>query len=133
MNIWVIIVKLTHKLLIKHDIKENQNIKGVILYNHTEEFKDEINSILFDIRIVTEKAKGDDVPVFKIKINYKSGNSHVFWANEFNASGGTYTWSSIDPHNEPLLLGTDNIESIFQIGVSFIDKDVFEEFSKSDE
>jgi len=89
--------------------------------------QDEIIEIVQSIRHIREVIETDAVPVYKIKINYKSGQSHTFWATEFNSSGGKYTWNTIDPHNDVLLLGVDDIESIFQVGVAFIEKEIFDE------
>ena len=55
--------------------------------------------------------------IFTIKVNYKSGISHTFDVTEFSIDGGAWTWTPADERNKPILLGVDNIESVWQIGV----------------
>ena len=61
--------------------------------------------------------------IFTIKVNYKSGVSHTFDVTEFSLERGTYRWKEVSQDNKPFLLGADNIESIWQVGVRESDND----------
>ena len=102
------------------------NVNGINI------FADEMDLIVDQIRYTQTKSKSDAIPMFKIKVNYKSGTSHIIWASEFSVSGGTYSWKCIDPHNDILLLGVDDIESIYQVGVAFIEKKVYDELTNDE-
>ena len=58
----------------------------------------------------------EDYSKFKIKVLYKSGNSQEFWVYGFSVDGASYTWTSCDDNNKPLIIGVDNIEAIYQTG-----------------
>ena len=58
----------------------------------------------------------DDYTKFKIKILYKSGNSHEFWVYSFEINNNGVSWDHCDDYNRPIKLGLDNIEAIFQVG-----------------
>lgn len=62
------------------------------------------------------------VPVFKLKVQYKSGTVHTFETYSFTISGGTWTWDSVSQENKPLLLGIDNVEAVWQVGVRHVIK-----------
>lgn len=57
---------------------------------------------------------------FKIRILYKSGNSHEFWCTTFKrentGSGVTYSWQTVTQTNAPILIGVDEIEAVYQVG-----------------
>lgn len=57
---------------------------------------------------------------FKVRVVYKSGYTHDFWATEFtvNAGGrnGAYTWTHVEENNKPLLLGADDISAVYVVG-----------------
>lgn len=55
--------------------------------------------------------------IFTIKVNYKSGISHTFDVTEFSIAGGAWKWKNVDDQNKPILLGVDNIESVWQVGI----------------
>lgn len=55
--------------------------------------------------------------IFTIKVNYKSGISHTFDVTEFSIEGNSLTWVSVDKQNKPVLLGVENIESVWQVGI----------------
>ena len=54
---------------------------------------------------------------FKIRVLYKSGNSHEFWATQFNISkAGEWTWAAVTQTNNPIKLGVDDVEAVWQTG-----------------
>ncbi len=53
---------------------------------------------------------------FKIRILYKSGNSHEFWVTTFDIKNGKWTWSSVTQTNNPLIIGVDDVEAVYQVG-----------------
>ena len=53
---------------------------------------------------------------FRIRILYKSGNSHEFWCTKFNISNGTWEWHAVTQSNYPIQLGVDEIEAVWQTG-----------------
>ena len=55
--------------------------------------------------------------IFTIKVNYKPGISHTFDVTEFSLEHGTFRWKEVSHDNKPILLGVDNIESVWQVGV----------------
>lgn len=59
------------------------------------------------------------IPVFRIKIIYKSGATHEFWVKKFSMSGGRYHWESAEDSNKPLLLGVDEIAAVYQTSVKY--------------
>lgn len=56
------------------------------------------------------------IPQFKIRIVYKSGYKHDFWTWSFVRTETTMTWDSVDNTNKPLVIGIDDIASIWQVG-----------------
>lgn len=52
---------------------------------------------------------------FKVRILYKSGNSHEFWVTEFNLSKAQASWKSAHPVKRPLLLGLEEVEAVWQV------------------
>lgn len=58
-----------------------------------------------------------NTPQYLIKINYKSGISHQFWVYEFSMNNQSCSWVAVDQLNKPLIIGFDNIESVYQIGI----------------
>lgn len=57
------------------------------------------------------------VPVYKIRIVYKSGYTHDFEVYDFTINRGTYEWKYVSETNKPVLIGVDDIAAIYQIGV----------------
>lgn len=55
--------------------------------------------------------------IFTIKVNYKSGISHMFDVTEFSIEGDSWTWAATDKQNKPVLLGVENVESVWQVGI----------------
>lgn len=55
--------------------------------------------------------------IYKIRVNYKSGISETFWCENFEYGSGSYSWKPIyhEGNIKPLLLGSDNVESVWQI------------------
>lgn len=56
--------------------------------------------------------------IFTIKVNYKSGISHTFDVTEFSIDGAIWKWTPADEQNKPILMGVENIESVWQIGIN---------------
>lgn len=59
-----------------------------------------------------------DDQTYTVQINYKSGQSIVAKAKKFsitdNTLGGrTYTWNGMNP--DPLMIGADDIESVWEL------------------
>lgn len=52
---------------------------------------------------------------YLIQLNYKSGKSMKFWCYSFTIKNGDYSWESIGTKKRALLLGVDEIESVWQI------------------
>ncbi len=53
---------------------------------------------------------------FKVRILYKSGNSHEFWTTHFSVKNGDWKWNAVTQTNNPILLGVDEIEAVYQVG-----------------
>lgn len=54
---------------------------------------------------------------FRVRINYKSGISEELDVYEFSVDKGLWTWKAVNPEtNHPLIMGVDNVESVWQIG-----------------
>lgn len=56
------------------------------------------------------------IPIFKIKVIYKSGAVHIFETTSFTISGGSYRWDNVDNDNKPIVLGVDEIAALWQVG-----------------
>jgi len=56
------------------------------------------------------------VPVFTIRIVYKSGYTHDFECTTFTIDQGTYSWEAISNANRPILLGNGEIAAVYQVG-----------------
>lgn len=52
--------------------------------------------------------------VYTVQINYKSGISVTAEFKSFRVEGGVWKWSAYGDKN-PVILGVDNIESVWQI------------------
>lgn len=53
---------------------------------------------------------------YKVRVNYKSGISHELWCYELKVYNGNFSWESASDVNRPIILGLNNIESIYQVG-----------------
>jgi hypothetical protein len=57
----------------------------------------------------------------KIRILYKSGNSHEFWVYSYRIkreNGGSvhHAWEACDElRNSPIMLGVDEVEAVWQV------------------
>lgn len=51
---------------------------------------------------------------FLVHITYKSGVQKAFWAYDFTIKNGEWNWDAAYQDNKPLLLGVDEIESVWQ-------------------
>jgi len=56
------------------------------------------------------------VPVYKIRVVYKSGYYHSFEVFSFKVDGGRFEWKSVDDRNKPIMLGADEVAAVFQVG-----------------
>ncbi len=56
------------------------------------------------------------IPIFKIRVVYKSGYTHDFEVYEFSVHGGRYEWKPVSDSNKPIVLGADEIAAVYQIG-----------------
>ena len=53
---------------------------------------------------------------FKVRVLYKSGNQQEFWCTEFNVKNGHWTWNAVTQTNNPIMLGVDDVEAVWQVG-----------------
>lgn len=60
------------------------------------------------------------VPIFKLKVVYKSGATHTFEVREFTVKGGSWSWDSYDQTNKPIVFGVDDIAAVWQVGVRHV-------------
>ena len=60
--------------------------------------------------------------VYTVQINYKSGISVQAEFKSFSIKNGTYSWESCGDKC-PVILGVDNIESIWQISVREVESE----------
>ena len=62
------------------------------------------------------------VPVFKIRINYKSGISELFEVFSFTCSQKGIEWKAYKSANHPIIIAknTDDIESVWQVSVRHV-------------
>lgn len=64
--------------------------------------------------------------IFRLKLIYKSGHTHEFDVFDFKVNTSLSgkkeaSWRSVDPNNQPLLLGLDDIAAIWQVGSAQIE------------
>jgi hypothetical protein len=57
------------------------------------------------------------VPIFTVRIVYKSGHTHDFECTKFSVNGGRYSWTSVSDHNKPVQIGAEDIAAVWQVGV----------------
>ena len=57
--------------------------------------------------------------IFKIKILYKSGATHEIWVEAFKVKDGVYSWKEVDPKNQIIVIGVDEIAAVFQVGIKY--------------
>lgn len=60
------------------------------------------------------------VPVFKLKVVYKSGHTHTFEAYEFSYNSNGYTWRTVSPKNRPVDFGAGEVAAVWQIGLRYV-------------
>lgn len=58
----------------------------------------------------------EDVLVYTVQVNYKSGISMKFETLKFDIEAGRYTWNTIGIP-DPVDIAADNIESVWVVGV----------------
>lgn len=52
---------------------------------------------------------------FLIRFFYKSGNSHEFWVLDYSIRDVDHKWIAVSSSSKPMMLGVDEIESIFVV------------------
>lgn len=59
----------------------------------------------------------DEVEIFLVRVNYKSGIQEEFWCTKFNVQNNQYTWEAAfySDVTRPVVINPDNIESVWQI------------------
>ncbi len=61
------------------------------------------------------------VPVYRIKVIYKSGAVHEFDAHEFTFTGSGYRWRVYDvQRNQPLEFGAPEVAAVWQVGARHV-------------
>ena len=60
--------------------------------------------------------------VYTVQINYKSGISMQAEFKSLSVNSGTYSWETYG-ENGPVVLGVDNIESVWQISVREVESE----------
>lgn len=60
------------------------------------------------------------VPIFKLKVIYKSGATHEFEVYSFTLSNGVYKWESANDRNKPVELGGSEIAAVWQVGYRLV-------------
>lgn len=61
------------------------------------------------------------IPVYTVKIVYKSGHVHLFDVTEFSYQNGSYQWATYDvQRNRPIDLGGPDVAAVWQVGVRFV-------------
>lgn len=51
----------------------------------------------------------------RIKVLYKSGNSHEAWFTTFTKDRNTWSWETVTQSNSPVIMGVDDIEAVWQV------------------
>jgi hypothetical protein len=58
------------------------------------------------------------IPIYKIRILYKSGYTFDFEAYSFAFTPGSKaSWEAVSDENKPIEIGLDSIEAVFQVNV----------------
>lgn len=55
--------------------------------------------------------------IYTIRVVYKSGYTHEFDVYSFEMDGSGVRWDAVTHQNQPIKIGVDNIESVWQVGV----------------
>jgi len=53
---------------------------------------------------------------YQLEVNYKTGIQKRFWVYKFTITHGEWTWISVSDSNKPIVLGVDEVESVWQVG-----------------
>lgn len=59
------------------------------------------------------------IPIFKVRVIYKSGAVQDFWAREFSINAGVCTWKPYSDFCKPVRLGFDEVAAVWQMGVKW--------------
>lgn len=57
------------------------------------------------------------VPVFNIRVIYKSGYFHDFEVYSFESDGHRFKWHEANKANRPVHIGADEIAAVYQVGI----------------
>ncbi len=60
-----------------------------------------------------------------VTVNYKSGIQKSFWVFSFDVKGGTYTWDAVYKEDSPVVIGVDEIESVWQGEVRWFGRSIW--------
>lgn len=64
----------------------------------------------------------DKIKVYTVRIVYKSGYTHDFDVTAFSIKSGSYSWAEFDVCNQAIMLGTDEIAAVWQVGMREVEK-----------
>jgi hypothetical protein len=56
------------------------------------------------------------IPIFTIRVVYKSGYFHDFECSKFSYAPGRVEWNAFDERNAPISIGLDEIAAVYQVG-----------------
>jgi len=96
-----------------------------LVLNETNDVDDIITN---ELCIINAKDDETKIPVYKIRINYKSGISEEMWVLEFNTQIPLtkIDYKALSLTKTSIYMNVDAIESIYQVGIAFIDKNDFD-------
>ena len=59
------------------------------------------------------------IPVFKVRVVYKSGHTEDFETTVFKINGDGYSWEA-PGEKRPVMLGADEVAAVWQLGHRFV-------------
>ncbi len=62
---------------------------------------------------------------YLIHVTYKSGTEKAFWAYEFSVHNGNWKWVSVYQDNQPIIMGVDEVESVYQGEVRWFGRSIW--------
>jgi hypothetical protein len=68
------------------------------------------------------------LPIFKVRIVYKSGHVDEFWAKEFEILKGRWSWKAVFDSHRPVMMGVDEIESVWQVDYTVVPKNELDHY-----
>lgn len=92
----------------------------------------ELRDLLDKIENVKIGVKCNRVPVYKVRVNYKSGISEEFWAFNFeyenNHGAETYTWKKLHKSTSgPIQLNIDSVDSTWLLETEMLTREQAED------